>query len=101
MSEINGSFTREISKSFNADSSESVFEALFREYEHVIFRSIITSFGLDAFIQDQYGGDVDTIHGVRSIGIDSFMGYKSVKNKNAYEERGKYKHKNVEKPRSK
>ena len=100
MSEINGSFTREISKSFNADSSESVFEALFREYEHVIFRSIITSFGLDAFIQDQYGGDVDTIHGVRSIGIDSFMGYKSVKNKNAYEERGKYEHKDVEKPRS-
>lgn len=98
MSEINGCFAREISKSFNADSSESVFEALFREYEHVIFRSIITSFGLDVFIRDQHGGDVDTIHGVRSIGIDPLMDYKSVKNKKAYEERGKYEHKDVEKP---
>lgn len=96
MSEMNISFTKEIRKSFNSDPSESVLEALFREYEHVIFRSIITSFGLDAIIQDQYGGDVDTIHGVRSIGTDPLMDYKSEKNRKAYEERGVYAHKDVE-----
>ena len=73
MSEMNVSFTQGINKNFNADPSESVFEALFREYEHVIYRSIITSFGLDVFIQDQYGGDVDIIFGVRSIENDPLM----------------------------
>ena len=97
MYEMNGSFAKGINKSFNSDPSESVLDALFREYEQVIFRSIITSFGLDAYIRDQYGGDVDTILGVRSIkDDDSLLEYKSVKNKTAYEERGEYTHKYVE-----
>lgn len=97
MSEMNVSFTQGINKNFNSDPSESVFEALFREYEHVIYRSIITSFGLDVYIQDQYGGDVDTILGVRSIENDPLMKYKSTENKAAYEHRGVYAHKDVEK----
>ena len=96
MSDMNVSFVREIGKNFNSDPSESVLDALFREYEHVIFGSIITSFGLDIFIRDQYGGDVDTIHGVRSIGTDPLLDYKSAKNRKAYEERGVYTHKDVE-----
>ena len=96
MNELNSSFTQGIDKSFNSDPSESVLEALFREYEHVIFKSIITSFGLDALIRDQYGGDVDTIHGVRSIGTDPLSHYKSAENRKAYEERGVYNHKDVE-----
>ena len=97
MYEMNGSFAKGINKSFNSDPSESVLDALFREYEQVIFRSIITSFGLDAYIRDQYGGDVDTILGVRSIKDDnSLLDYKNVKNKTAYEERGEYTHKDVE-----
>ena len=98
MYEMNGSFAKGINKSFNSDPSESVLDALFREYEQVIFRSIITSFGLDIYIRDQYGGDVDTILGVRSIkdDEDSLLDYKSVENKTAYEERGKYDHKDVE-----
>lgn len=64
----NFSFVNEIQPEFYSDSKESVFESLMYEYERVIFRSIITSFGLDVFIKDQYGGDVDTIHNVRNIG---------------------------------
>ena len=96
MSDMNVSFVRGIGKNFNSDPSESVLDALFREYEHVFFGSIITSFGLDIFIRDQYGGDVDTIHGVRSIGTDPLLDYKSEKNRKAYEERGVYTHKDVE-----
>ena len=44
------------------------------QYEKVIIDSIITSFGLDFLIRDQYGGDVDTIHNVRKIGQDELMG---------------------------
>lgn len=91
-------FTQEINSSFNSDPNESVFDALFREYEHVIFRSIITSFGLDIFIKDQYGGDVDTIYGVRSIDKDPLQNYKSEENKIAYQNRGAYSHKDVEGP---
>ena len=82
----NFSFVNEIQPEFYSDSKESVFESLMYEYERVIFRSIITSFGLDVFIKDQYGGDVDTIHNVRNIGSDSKMAYKSKKNYALYNE---------------
>jgi len=55
-------------------------DSLFAQYEKVIINSIITSFGLDMFIKDRHGGDVDTIHNVRQIGKDPNMGYKSAKN---------------------
>lgn len=92
------SFIQDIQGSFSADPSESTLEALFREYERVIFRSVITSFGLDLFIRDQYGGDVDTLHNVRSIGTDPLMQYKSAENAAAYDARGSYSHKDVEGP---
>ncbi len=70
-------------------------ETIFKEYEHVIIESLITSFGLDFLISDQYGGDVDTVHNVRQIGIDtekgsSGMTYKNKKNQTAYENKGDY-----------
>ena len=98
MSELKSSFSRDIRSSFNADSEESVFDALFREYEQVIFRSIITSFGLDALIKDQHGGDVDTIHNVRAVGTDPLMNYKSTDHAAAYDAREAYSHKDVEGP---
>ena len=70
MSGLKDGFVGKVNKRFNADPNESVLDALFREYEHVIFRSIITSFGLDVFIKDQYGGDVDTLHNVRAMDSD-------------------------------
>lgn len=89
-------FVQNIEPRFSADSEESVLDSLFREYEHVIFKSIITAFGLDFFIKDQYGGDVDTIHNVRKIGTEPKMHYKNRDNESAYDTRGNYSHKNVE-----
>ena len=91
-----GGFINNIDSQFDADPQESVFDALFREYERVVFRSIITSFGLDMFITDQYGGDVDTIHNVRKVGDDPQMKYKSSQNEADYANRGSYSHKDVE-----
>lgn len=98
MTELNGSFPQNIRHNFNADPDESVFDALFREYEQVIFRSIITSFGLDLFIQDHHGGDVDTVHSVRLIEDDPLMRYKSDNHASSYDSRGAYDHKDVEMP---
>lgn len=93
----NSNFSNAIKPDFYCSQTESVFGSLFKEYERVIFRGLVTSFGLDLFIRDQYGGDVDTIHNVRQIGEGSPMNYKNAKNAAAYDNRGKYSHKDVEK----
>lgn len=46
---------------------DNLMDGLFKQYERVIIDSIITSFGLDFFIKDRHGGDVDTVHNVRQI----------------------------------
>ncbi len=70
--------------------SGSVYVDLFKQYEKVVMESLITSFGLDFLINDQHGGDVDTIHNVRQIGKDSDMKYKNEGNKVAYESQDAY-----------
>lgn len=101
MNESN-SFLNAIDQEFVPDPHESVFLSLFQQYERMIFSSIITAFGLDLLIKDQYGGDVDTIHNVRQIQQDkdgNFIGamrYKNLQNAQAYEVRGEYSHKLVE-----
>ena len=89
-------FVSEIKPNFYSNENESVFDSLFKEYERVIFRSLISSFGLDLIIKDQYGGDVDTIHNVRQISNDGHMTYKNTSNSDAYNNRDKYSHKDVE-----
>lgn len=89
-------FAKDIKPDFYLSGHVSVFDSLFQEYEKVIFRSIITCFGLDIFIKDQYGGDVDTINNVRRISDDPQMKYKYSKNADAYETRGSYSHTDVE-----
>lgn len=91
-----GQFTNEIQSDFYQDKDENVLDSLFKEYERVIFRSIITAFGLDLFIKDRYGGDVDTIFNVRKVDQDSKLQYKNAANENIYAERGDYSHKLVE-----
>lgn len=84
------SFNREI-LDFEPDSEDSVYESMIGQYEKVIIESIVTSFGLDMLlIQDQYGGDVDTINNVRKIDGDPQMSYKNKDNLVAYENRGPY-----------
>lgn len=81
------------SSQFELKSEVNPVKSIFKEYERVIVESIITSFGLDFLINDQYGGDVDTIHNVRQIGIENEnpqMTYKNKRNQEAYENRGDY-----------
>lgn len=85
-------FVNEIKPEFYQAQNENVLNALLKEYERVIFRSIFTAFGLDSFIQDQYGGDVDTIHNVRKVGQDLRIRYKRKVNEAAYDNREKYVH---------
>lgn len=72
------------------EDSGNLFTTLVNSYEKIIMESILVSFGLDIFIKDQHGGDVDTIHNVREIGKDPEMTYKSQKNKEIYETTPKY-----------
>ena len=66
------------------------YVSIFQQYEKVIIDSLIISFGLDFIIQDQHGGDVDTIHNVRQIGVDELMKYKNSSNEAAYNNRPDY-----------
>lgn len=87
----NQNFVKQISDPI-LQNKDSVNISIFKEYERVIVQSLITSFGLDMFIRDQYGGDVDTIYNVRKIGTDTDpkMTYKNRSNENDYNNRGKY-----------
>lgn len=73
-----------------SDPNESIMDLLFQQYKRVIVESLITSFGLDFLVKDQYGGDVDTIHNVRQIGQVPEMAYKNAQNAAAYENHGDY-----------
>lgn len=73
-----------------SDPNEPVMDLLLQQYKRVIVESLITSFGLDFLVQDQYGGDVDTIHNVRQVGQAPEMTYKNARNAAAYENHGKY-----------
>ena len=83
-------FSAEAVNNFEVDNNKSAFQNLFDQYEYVIVNSLVTSFGLDFLVTDHYGGDVDTIHNVREIGIDPNMKYKDSANAAAYTKRGEY-----------
>ena len=72
------------------EPEDKVFDSIWNEYERVILHSLVTSFGLDFLVQDQYGGDVDTIENVRKIGKDAEMKYKNPDNLAKYDARGAY-----------
>lgn len=75
---------------FTPEPDDNVMESIFKQYERVIVESLITSFGLDFLVNDRHGGDVDTIHNVRQIGIDDQMSYKSKSNQESYDNHGDY-----------
>lgn len=70
--------------------TDDIMPSIFKQYERVIVESLITSFGLDFLVKDQYGGDVDTIHNVCKIDNDSQMSYKNKINLETYNNRGNY-----------
>lgn len=66
---------------------------LLNQYQEVIIKSLITSFGLDLlFVKDRHGGDVDTIHNVRAMqnGDSQFEGYANENNQRDYEVQSNY-----------
>ena len=83
-------YLTQVEQGFYPNSKDNVRNSLFEQYERILSESLITSFGLDAFIQDQHGGDVDTIHNVRQIDKDEKMYYKSKVHQQNYENRGEY-----------
>lgn len=91
-----GNFVKDIDSYYSQEPNETVLDSLFRGYEKVIFKSIVTSFGLEHFISDQYGGDVDTIYNVRKNDIDARIQYKNSDHATAYMQREEYSHKLVE-----
>ena len=74
---------------YSPDPNDDIMDSLFKQYEHVIVESLISSFGLDFLIKDQHGGDVDTIHNVRQIG-NGDMYYKNDANEVAYNNTPEY-----------
>ena len=84
------SFVAELKNGFSPDPEENLFSSIWNEYERVIIKSLITSFGLDFLVHDQHGGDVDTIHNVREIEKDANMKYKNAQNQANYENREVY-----------
>lgn len=89
--DMTDSFIKQIDNYY--DIGTNVYDSIFKQYEHVVIQSLITSFGLDFLInryEDQHGGDVDTIHNVRQIGKDKQMKYKNKKNEEAYNNREVY-----------
>lgn len=78
------------SNNFDPDPDENVLQSIFKQYEYVIVHSIITSFGMDFLVKDRHGGDVDTIHNVRNIGIDEKMKYKNSNNAADYNSMPEY-----------
>ena len=66
-------------------AEQTVFSEMWKAYRNVIIHSIVTTFGLDFIVQDQHGGDVDTIHNVRETGQ-----FKNTQNAEAYAARGEY-----------
>jgi len=66
-------FIGQVDYNYVPDKNDNVMDSIFKQYERVVVESLITSFGLDIFINDQHGGDVDTVHNVRQIGKDEKM----------------------------
>ena len=44
----------QVEQGFYPNSKDNVYNSLFRQYERILFESLITSFGLDIFIQIIY-----------------------------------------------
>lgn len=83
-------YAAKVVKDFVPDYHGNIFDDIFEQYERVIIESLITSFGLDFIVKDQYGGDVDTILNVRKIGEYPDIQYKSKLNAQAYSAQESY-----------
>lgn len=83
-------FLGELDSNMIVSDSKDTKKSIFQEYERVILDSLLQTFGLDFIIQDQYGGDVDTIHNLEQVGKNEKMSIKKTDTRNKYENRGNY-----------
>ena len=44
-------------KGFEPFQDESIMKSILAQYERVLVESLVTTFGLDFIVKDQYGGD--------------------------------------------
>ena len=82
---IGTEFVSELNQKTSFDPNESIFRGIWKEYERVVLHSIVTTFGMDGFIHDIKGGDVDTIKTVQESGQ-----FKNARWQEKYEQRGSY-----------
>ena len=61
-------FVFELKRKTSFDPDENIFQGIWKEYERVVLHSIVSTFGLDGFIRDVKGGDVDTVKTVQESG---------------------------------
>lgn len=83
-------FNEEINNNFEQyeEQNPNVFRDVISQYEKVVVKSIITSFGLDFLLfDDRRGGDVDTIHTVRDTSV---VDYANKDNQKDYDNLEKY-----------
>lgn len=83
-------FNKEINNNFQEcnEQEPNVFRDIISQYEKVVVKSIVTSFGLDFLLfNDRRGGDVDTIHTARD---GSVTDYANKKNQSDYDNHGEY-----------
>ncbi len=78
------------SSNFYPKPNDDLMDSLSDQLKRITLESIVTSFGLDFLVNDQHGGDVDTIHNVRQIDTDEKMHYKNKQNETTYALRGEY-----------
>lgn len=82
---IGTEFVSDLNQKTSFDPDESIFRGIWKEYERVVLHSIVTTFGLDGFIRDVKGGDVDTVKAVQESAQ-----FKNARWKEKYEQRGAY-----------
>ena len=83
-------FIEKLDANIIVSNEKETKKSLFQEYERVILDSLLQTFGLDFIIQDQYGGDVDTIHNLEQVGKNPEMSIKNADTRAKYESRGDY-----------
>lgn len=82
---ISSEYVSDLNRKTSYNPDESIFRGIWKEYERVMMESLVTTFGLDGFIHDVRGGDVDTLKTVLDSG-----GYKNARWAEKYSQRGKY-----------
>lgn len=60
-----------LSKTKCTGPNGNVFDGIWRSYEGAVLHGLVTSFGLDFYVHNRQGGDVDSIPSVRSVGFES------------------------------